>query len=524
MLSALAYGLAFPPLSWRPVAWVCLVPFFLALRGVGSGAGLALAWVWTLVVSMTLADALPRSVEHYFLQSKLTSYALSLWVWTFTGCVYYMGFAGVYRVLTRRPGPLLPLLVGAAWASFEFLRGWLLTGSGFFVGNPWVLSGYSQVGWSELAQLASVTGVYGICFLIGAVNCALAELVRAVWLRERRGAGWAGLTAPALLLALAWVYGASELRASAAERATPAVPIAIVQGNVDMGATWRSDYYGRNLDTYLELTHETFRSAGPRIVFWPEGALSFFLEDEPVYLRAIARSLRLGDAELVVGGPSREKRAGEDEHAYFNAVFVVNGAGGIEDRYEKEVLLPFSEYFPLERFDFVRRHFERVRVFRPGRRTAPVETRAGRAGVLVCLEALLPEIAAKRVRDGAEFLVSPSNDSWIEDELWAARMLDLVSLRAVEQRRYLVRASTSGPSAIVDPWGRQLTRSGSFRSETLHGRIRARSDLSIYARLGDAFAFLCLACVAAALVWHRFARARRDGASAADAPSDRTLD
>jgi apolipoprotein N-acyltransferase len=241
------------------------------------------------------------------------------------------------------------------------------------------------------------------------------------------------------------------------------------------------------------------------VVFWPEAALTFFLEQEPLYAQAIGRVLAAEDLELVVGGPSHVE---DDESRYYNSVFLLDPRGAVRGRYDKQYLVPFSEFFPLANLDFLRRRFERVRNFEFGRPDAVLlESRAGRLGVLTCNEAMLPEVAGARVRAGAEVLVSPSNDSWIRSDKWAELMFDMVALRAVETGRYLVRASTSGPSAIIDPWGRVLARTLPFSRDVALGAVRARNDVTLYGRIGDAFGFGCLAVVVAAVV-RRSARGR----------------
>jgi apolipoprotein N-acyltransferase len=510
-LSCGLYALAFPPHSLRPAAWFALAPFFLALARVGRGAGLFLAWFWAVFASSFVADALPVAIETYFQQPRLASLAFAVFVWSVTGSLYYMGFAWVFRGL-QRGGPLArPVLLGAAWAVFEWMRGRLLTGSGFFVGNPWALVAYSQVGWHELVQIASLTGVYGISFLIASVNAAWLELLPRVGspLRARLVA----LATPAALVAVSLGFGEWSLR-SADDAETPAIPVAIVQGNVEIGSVWRSDYYGRNLEVYLGLTARALAER-PALVLWPESALSFFLEEEPLYQGAIARLLAAGDVELVVGGPRRVLN-GDDVETYANSVFLMQPDGRITGRYDKRYLVPFAEFFPLRSLDFLRRRFERVRVFGPGAELPPLPTRAGPAGVLVCNEAMLPEAARERVREGAEILFVPSNDTWIDDPDWAALMFDLVSLRAVEQRRYLVRASSSGPSAIVDPFGRVLAKSEPMTQATLFGHVAPRAELSAYARLGDAFSALAALAVAGALLW---ARRRRPGSERGPRPA-----
>ena len=147
-----------------------------------------------------------------------------------------------------------------------------------------------------------------------------------------------------------------------------------------------------------------------------------------------------------------------------------------------------------------------MQTFTPGAATPPLPTRAGPAGVLLCNEAMLPELASARVRDGAAYLVNPSNDTWIPSRRFVDHLFDIVRLRAIEQRRFLVRASTSGPSAIVDPWGRVQARSEPFSQAVVNGWIRPQRERSLYSRIGDTFACLCAAGVLLALAAARGAR------------------
>ncbi len=497
-LSGVAYALAFPPMRVRALAMVALVPFLLALRAVGPRGALLLCWFWSIFTSYLVADALPAAVETYFLQPPLASHLFAVGIWTVTGSIYYMLFGPAYRALAKRASPWTPLLAGAAWAGCELLRGRLFTGSSFFVGNPWALLGYSQAGAGRLIQIAALGGPYAISFVAAAANASFAELVAARRDPASRWRAARGAVLGLLPLGAALVYGECALRNSDVERAgAPLVEVAIVQGDVELGSVWRTDFYGRNLEIYLRGTLDAAARGKPRVVFWPEAALTFFLADEPLYQRSIASVLSAKDLELVVGGPSRADGAAE---RFYNSVFLVEPDGTIRDRYDKQYLVPFSEFFPLASLDLLRRRFERVRVFDHGAEQARLlRTRAGLAGVLTCNEAMLPEVAGRRVAAGAEILVSPSNDSWIRADKWAEQMFDLVALRAIEQRRYLVRGSTSGPSAIVDPFGRVIARSEPFSRDVVLGAVRPRRDLSVYGRVGDAFGFGCVALVAVVL-------------------------
>jgi apolipoprotein N-acyltransferase len=449
------------------------------------------------VAAYLVGQWLPRAVSVYYEQPSIVGVAFFLGVATTMVAPYTIAFAAAYSFLARHRRAT-PLLAAAAWTAAELGRGRLFTGTPFFIGNPWALLGYSQVSWTPIVQIAALTGIYGVTFSVAALNAAAA----ACWLRWRDGAwsfrrGALGVLAAATPAAAALAYGLLALaRAPSTEARTPATRVVIVQRNLEMGQQWNRDFYGRNLDLYLRSTVAAIRAENPAVVFWPEAAMTFFLESEPLYRQAIARTLAPTGTQLVAGGPTvvEEKRA-----IYRNSIFLLSPAGSTLGRYDKQYLVPFAEYFPIAGLDFLRRRFERVRVFTAGGQTPPLPTAAGPLGVLVCNEAMLPEIVGRRVAEGAAYLVNPSNDSWLDDRTYSSLQFDIVAMRAVEQRRYLVRASTSGPSAIVDPWGRVQARTEPLTSGVIAGTVRPRLDVSVYGRIGDAFGLLCLAAVAVGL-------------------------
>jgi apolipoprotein N-acyltransferase len=496
--SGILYPLAFPPAYLTPIAWVAIVPVMVAARRTGVGGAIALALLWSIICAFQLLDALPPGVTEYFGRSSLIGWSFCALVFALAGLLHAVAI-GIYVALAGRFQLTLPLLAGAAMASAEFGRSLLQD----VIGPPSCQVAYTQVRWTALIQIASVTGLYGITLLVVAANAALAEL----WLAWRDGARVgrpiAGLALVGVLVLGAAIFGYAELsRADRALEATRPSPVGVIQGNLDPLVRWQRKHAGENLTEYLELTRQASRAADYELLVWPEAALTFYVAEDEGAREMIANVLQSVDAELVSGGP--RARPGHPP-AYYNSVFLLSRPGEVVGYYDKQFLLPFAEYNPIPGFDLARRRFGQYRFWAAGEPTAPLATEAGRAGILVCNEALLPRVAAERIREGAEYLIVPTGDAWLGGgwtpwPKWGHLMLAAAVIRAIEQRRYLVRASNSGPSAIIDPWGRVRARTDAGVAAILIGEIRPRSDLTIYARVGDLFAIACSLATLAALL------------------------
>jgi apolipoprotein N-acyltransferase len=486
LVSGVLYGLAFPTHSIRALAWVALVPLLVATRSGGAGRAVLLAWLWTLASTWTLNDWFPHAVSSYYLQPAWVGYGFFVGVATLTAAPAFVFFVLSWRRLAAVDPLWRPLLAAAAWTTAELVRTRLL-------GDPWALLGYSQVGVLPMMQIADLAGVYGIGFVLAAVNAACAESWLARRGLQRSGRQLAAVGLVAAVVVATFAYGGFRLRGRGSVGDTP---VAIVQANLDMGSQWRSELYGRNLESHLRLTWNAIENDPATLVVWPESAMTFFLDDEASYRAAIGRVLAPRDVELLTGGPRTPEDAPGVHH---NTVFLVETNGEIRAWYDKQDLLPFAEYFPLPQLDFLRRRFGRVREFTPGGEATLLPARAGRIGVAICNESLFAAPARARVAHGAELLAVLANDSWVGSATYAEQAFEMSVLRAVEQRRFLVRASTSGPSAIVEPSGRIQTRTAPGSRATLRGRVRPRAARTWYGRVGDCFAWIAAAVTLAAL-------------------------
>lgn len=490
------YGLAFPPARLQWLAWVALVPLLCALRAAGgTAAALLNALAFTVASSWVTGHWFPRTVAEYFGQGPLIGMASFVAVSTLMGGPGVCAFALAYRALARRAGGALPLLAAAAWVGGELARARLLTG------NPWILLGTSQLGVDHVVQISDLTGVYGVSFVLAAVNAALAELLIATATGAPRR--WAGPASVAALVGAVLLYGQARLAAYPADPAG-GVEVAVVQPNIDFGTQWKQEMYGQNLELVMNPTLEVLRRAAPRLIVWPESAVTFDVARDANYRAAIANALRYRQAQLILGAPHRDVR--RDDAPVYNSAFLLAPDGAVLGRYDKRQLLPFAEYPPLPSVAVLRRDFGGVPGFTAGAPRLPLPTVAGRAGILICNEAMFSPLAGERVRAGAQLLINLSNDSWVNDVTFSEIVFNMVAFRAIEQRRWLLRSSTSGPSGIVDPAGRVTVRTTPFTRTAALGRVAPRDEVTVYGRWGDWFPFACVAVVGVVLTMRRVAR------------------
>ena len=505
LVTPVLHGLSFPPWSLWWLAWIAFVPWFAAIRLASTNTrAVLITCVTTLAGSWVVAGWLPRAVSTYWGQPPWVGAALFAGVWLVTVAPAVVVFTLCYRAAARRHGASMAFVAGAAWAATEYARVEL------GIGDPFGLLGYSQVPVSSLVQIADVTGVYGLSFAVAAVNAALAEAWLARSGHARLGGAIGSLVTAGAAVGLCLGYGAVR---DEPEAEGPPQVVAVAQANLDLGTQWRQDLYGKNLAEHLELTHATLTPIRPALVVWPESAMTFFVEDEPLYRQSIGSMLTPADLELVAGGVRVEERP--DGPRYYNAAFLLAPSGEVVAHYDKQQLLPFAEYFPFGSIAVLKREFGRVREFTPGPATPPLPTRIGAAGVAICNEAMFPGIVARRVRAGAELLVNLSNDSWLGDRQYSLQVLDMARMRAIEQRRDVIRASTSGPSAIIDASGDIVASTEPSSRGTASGEVHRRVQRSFYATIGDGFAIACAAAVVLELVaglgrWRRRPRAEKD--------------
>ena len=350
----------------------------------------------------------------------------------------------------------------AAWVLSEWVRSWL------FTGFPWLNLGYSQID-SPLSGFAAILGVYGVGWL-AALSAGLLS-----WLISR-GKG-AHFFVPAGLLLL-WVSGFALSNHHWTEPAGNRLVATLVQGNIPQELKWKPEQQQATLERYVQLSREHFDSD---IIVWPETAIpAFYDQVEADFIEPLREELAQHDVSLVTGVPVLDR----SHWNYYNSVISLDQPGRF---YYKVHLVPFGEFLPLR--DWLAGILGFLPVpqadFSAGELQQPLLEAAGYPiGTSICYEIAFGEQLIKALPDAA-FLVNVSNDAWFGDSLAPHQHLEMARMRARESERYVLRATNTGISAIIDADGALLVRSQQFKTQAITGELQPRMGATPYVRWGN---------------------------------------
>jgi len=492
-LSGLCLAVSFPPFAWSGLAWVALVPLLVALSGQRPPAAFALA---------ALASLLAFSGIFYWIWTAgtfhLIDYALLVLVVNLALCGGVFGLSLVW--FRDRTGWPAVVIAPTLWVSLEYARS-----HAWFLSAPWMLLGHSQYAHPTLTQIASITGVYGLSFVIVCVNVAVAEVI--IGLRSYRHEVLAlGLFPPAArvsaivatgLLLGTMVFGVRSLAsAGSAEHLT----IALLQGNVPQTQKWDRASLEAVVSQYERMAHQAAASS-PTLIVWPETAIVGDVGRDPALRQRFEHLALDTKAYLLVGAAGSAKFRKPQFHGkYFNSLSLFSPQGRLEDEHRKIILVPFGEYDPLQGVvRWPQALTAAMGSVVPGDHHTIFRLPDASFGAVICWESIFPDLFREFVRQGARFMVNATDESWFPGGGAPSQFLAMTTFRAVENGISIVRAANAGISAVIDPFGRitrQLASPGgrAFPDEgVLVAQIALSNGPTFYTRYGELFAFIQIA-------------------------------
>ncbi len=478
MLSGTLLFLSFPKFGHGAVAWVSLAPLLIALNGASPGQGLRLGYItggtsalgvlyWTsLVVIQYGGLSLPVGIVVMTLLCLAFAFFPALFGW-------------IVARWSRALGPRALLLAPLAWVGTEILR------AHTFFEFPWCLLGYSQHAHLPFIQVASFTAVYGVSFLVAVASALLAYAA----VESRAPLRRLALVAWPVLLGGLWVWGSWTMGRAVPESGR--IRVGLVQGGILQEDKWLPENAWQNIGRHLELTDRAAEE-GARLVVWPESAVPFLFDEAPPLAQALTGIVRRRGIYLLFGNDDRDPA-----HVYVGAK-MLTPEGELVYRYHKMQLVPFGEYVPLQPLltlggRVTAKLVQQVADFTPGKQATLGEADGHRLGALICYESIFPHLVRRFTAQGAELLVNITNDAWYGRTSAPYQHLAMTVFRAVENRRYLVRAANTGITAVVDPRGRVLASTALFDRTVLVREAGFVAGRTFYGRYGDVFAWSCLA-------------------------------
>jgi apolipoprotein N-acyltransferase len=475
-LSGLLYWLAFAGMDVWPLAFVAWVPLIVAMHRQTARTAMLLGW---------LAGVTMNVAGFFWLQTMLRTFsgfpAPVCFLFVLIVCAYQggrIGFLGWMSGRASARGWPSRLVFAAAFAASELLYPLLF---------PWYYAAtVHQV--AVLTQLAEVGGPILVGLVLVAANIAIAEPI--VARAERRTPDVGPLAVGVIAVAFTCCYGVLRVGAvDAMTQAAPAATVGVVQAN--MGLMEKRVSFDEGLQRHLDASAALEQGRHVDFVVWSETSAMRAVHDESYRQELRAGVARRIGAPAIFGAVVVRRVSDERQYVLYNAAVSSDDAGNVLGRYDKQYLLTFGEYLPFgETFPVLYTWSPNSGHFTPGTSLDPliVDVHGVKHPVttLICYEDILPRFTNDAVRHAKpELLVNMTNDAWFGDTTEPWEHLALAQLRAVEHRRYLVRGTNSGVSAVVDPVGRVIARSGTFRQDTVAATIHWMQSRTVYEIVGD---------------------------------------
>lgn len=463
-MAGLVFAGAFPNLNLAGLAWIGPALLLASAYGTKGGEAFRIGYVAGLAHFLaTLYWLLYMPVTGFPILGWLAMSAFlalypATWVWLLAGRIGEGGW--VRRCAWTLAG-------AAAWVALEMIR------ARFLSGFPWNTVGASQWQLVPLIQLAAVTGVYGVSFVVVWTSLAMYSGVLAMFRQPTSRYVWLGeIFLPLVVVLLLVVSGTSRVRQSPAASGT--LRVTFVQPAIPQTMIWDTSKNTNRFHQLIALTQSALTNETD-LLLWPEAALPEF---SAASFAAITNLIQTHQVWMLFGADDAEPKRDAEGYHFFNAAILLRPDGSYAGSYHKRHLVMFGEYIPLvDALPFIQwftpitggftpgdrvKHFELAR--RPPGRHDPTdesqhagsETGAPRikTAALICFEDTFPHLARESVDDDTDFLVNLTNNGWFGESAAQWQHAASAAFRAVENGVPLLRCSNNGLTCWIDSRGR----------------------------------------------------------------------
>jgi len=494
VVSGVLLFLTFPAYSQGWLAWFSLVPLIMVLYDRKPIVGFLLAFLCGLVFFAGIFDWILDVNEYEIHHHAILVPYLS---------IYFGLFGLIFCFLNRRIKSFSAILmIPAVWVSLEYLRSNLL-----FLALPWALLGHSQHKFLPIIQFVSFTGVYGLSFLIALVNVSfvvgIMALIQPRWLitakaeyPSKRQALAVFITVLSLATA-ALIYGQTTMSIPPGKES---VRVSVLQANIE-----HSKRYDRRYDDFVMQAYVDLSKAAavdhPDLIVWPEAATpGFILKNMKYYQQAVSLIKETG-AYYLIGSSEFPKFSKEpfDPEKSSNTALMFSPEGKVTDQYIKIRLVPFVEYIPYKGVvnwpRFIVQEGKRTQII--GDKYVLFDMKQNKCGVAICWESIYAGIFRRFVKEGAQFMLNISSESWFEETIFQRQFLAMTIFRAVENRVAIARSGNNSFACFIDPFGKIYARVQENDEEPiikghLTTSVPVSNSFTFYTKFGNIFAYAAI--------------------------------
>lgn len=457
--------------------FVCFVPFLISLQQLAELKTRILAGFLFGLLYFGLASFWIHNVNGFIFCAAVL----------YQSCFMALFALGCHVLLRNaKEGEIFPYItIACLWVGIEYLR------SLGYLGLPIGLAGYQLIPNLYLIQSASIFGIYGLSFYVLLINCLLFLLLQ----KGRSRTGRFSLLVSILVLIFGNLFYGQYVLGK--DHVVQEQTAAIIQANIKPDRKWDVKFIERNIEQHEKLSRLALGEE-PDLIIWPETAVACFLlhPARESLLKRIESFAADIQTPLLIG--TQDIKVDANGKAAFNSAILISKEGNVVRKYDKMKLVPFVERAPANALIPVLRKVEGLMpIYVPGKRLTLFENKGTKFSTIICYEALFPRLIRKFVKGGAQWIVNITNDEpALGDKKFYYKVnADMTIIRAIENRRSIVRAANTGISMFIDPYGRVKERLPVNTEGYLSASIPINTETTLYHRFGDIIVFFSFGAV-----------------------------